>query len=249
MATPRFDDLTEVYEAMIDWPKRLANEEPFFRKLFAQTGVRRMADVACGTGRHAAMFHAWKVQVQAADISPQMIAKAREKFGQPEGLTWSVRGFEEPIPAGEPLDAVTCLGNSLALASGRATAEAALAGMIRAVRTGGLVVIHLLNLWRLEDGPILWQKCLIADLPQGQSLVVKGVQRAGDQGFVHLVVAPLDAPERFYSESVPLLSFEAESLRRAALAAGASSAEFYGNHTFQPYDRRSSVDLIMVAEK
>ena len=29
-----FDDLTDVYEAMINWPKRLAHEEPFFHGLF-----------------------------------------------------------------------------------------------------------------------------------------------------------------------------------------------------------------------
>ena len=249
MATGRFDDLTDVYEAMIDWPKRLANEEPFFHRLFDQAGARHVADVACGTGRHAAMFHGWGLQVDAADISPQMIAKAREQFGQPGGLTWSVRGFEEPIPAERPLDVVTCLGNSLALANDRATAERALAGMVRAARSGGLVVIHLLNLWRLDDGPVQWQKCLVLDVPQGKSLVVKGVQRVGERGFVHLVVAPLAAPGQFQSESPPLLSFEVEPLRQAALAAGASKVQFYGNHNFQPYDRRASVDLIMVAEK
>ncbi len=160
MATGRFDDLTDVYEAMIDWPKRLANEEPFFHRLFDQTGARRVADVACGTGRHAAMFHGWGLQVDAADISPQMIAKAREQFGQPGGLTWSVRGFEEPIPAERPLDVVTCLGNSLALANDRATANAPWPAW-SAPRSGGLVVIHLLNLWRLDDGPVHWQKCLV----------------------------------------------------------------------------------------
>ncbi len=68
-----FDDLTEVFDELVDWPKRLANEEPFYRRLFARIGVRRLVDVACGTGRHAAMFHSWNLHVQAADISPRMI--------------------------------------------------------------------------------------------------------------------------------------------------------------------------------
>ncbi|MDI9446320.1 MAG: hypothetical protein QM844_19330, partial [Planctomycetota bacterium] len=58
MATGRFDDLTDVYEAMIDWPKRLANEEPFFRRLFDQAGARRGADGAGGPGRPPARFEA-----------------------------------------------------------------------------------------------------------------------------------------------------------------------------------------------
>jgi ubiquinone/menaquinone biosynthesis C-methylase UbiE len=49
---------------MIDWPKRLANESPFFHHLFDQSNVRRVADVACGTGRHADMFRSWGLEVQ-----------------------------------------------------------------------------------------------------------------------------------------------------------------------------------------
>ena len=36
--------------------------------------------------------------------------------------------------------------------------------MFAAVRAGGLVVLHVLNLWRLPDGPCVWQKCRRAPL-------------------------------------------------------------------------------------
>ena len=42
----------------------------------------------------------------------------------------------------------------------------------------------------LPDGPCLWQKCLRTSLPQGESLITKGIQRVGKRAFVHLVVAP-----------------------------------------------------------
>ena len=41
-----FDDLSDVYDAMIQWPKRLAHEEPFYRKLFEENGVRRCSGLA-----------------------------------------------------------------------------------------------------------------------------------------------------------------------------------------------------------
>ena len=75
-----FDDLTDVYEAMIDWPKRLANEGPFYRRCFERVGVRCVADVACGTGHHAAMFHSWNLRVEGSDLSPRMIEPAPEPF-------------------------------------------------------------------------------------------------------------------------------------------------------------------------
>ncbi len=98
MNTNTFNQLTHIYEAMIDWPKRLAAEEPFYRDWFQQVGVKRVVDVACGTGHHAAMFHGWGLDVEGADLSPAMIQQARATFGEPPGLRWAVRGFDEPIP-------------------------------------------------------------------------------------------------------------------------------------------------------
>ena len=247
MDQSRFDDLTHVYEAMIDWPRRLANDEPFFRRLFQQINAGRAADVACGTGHHAAMFHSWGMQVEAADISANMINRARKNFGEPNGLNWAVRSFDEPIPTDTPFDAVTCLGNSLALAGDRAIAKQAVKCMLDAIRPGGLVVLHILNVWRLPDGPCQWQKCLHAQLPEGEALITKGVQRVGDRAFVHLIVAPLEAPNEFRSESVPFLALEADDLTEFAQAAGATNLQFFGNQRSKPYDRQSSTDLIAVA--
>ncbi len=249
MTSSRFDDLTDIYDAMIDWPRRLANDGPFFRPLFEEIEARRVADVACGTGQHAAMFHSWGMGVEAADISPNMIDRARHSFGEPDGLSWSVRSFDQPIPADQPLDVVTCLGNSLALAGDRTIAERAVASMFDAIRPGGLVVLHVLNVWRLPDGPCLWQKCVRTALPQGESLITKGVQRVGDRAFVHLVVAPLDDPSEFRSESVPFLALEAEDLIGFAESAGATEVQVFGNQKSEPFKREASVDLIVVASK
>ena len=65
MPTNTFNQLTDIYEAMIDWPKRLLTEEPFYRRWFQQVGVERVVDVACGTGHHAAMFHGWGIETKA----------------------------------------------------------------------------------------------------------------------------------------------------------------------------------------
>jgi SAM-dependent methyltransferase len=249
MPTSRFDDLSDVYEAMIDWPKRLAAEEAFFRPLFEQVDARRVADLACGTGHQAAMFHSWGLTVDAADLSPRMIQQARNSFGSPDGLTWTERGFDQPLPADLPYDVVTCLGNSLALAGDLARVEQAVAAMLGPVRPGGLLVLHLLNAQRLPDGPCVWQKCLRRQLPQGESLITKGVQRVGDRAFVQLVVAPLDAPDQFHAESVPFLPLTPTQIEHFALAAGAHTVTFCGNHRRDPFEPGTSPDLIAVCKK
>lgn len=110
-----FDNLIDFYEAMIDWPKRLANEEPFYRHWFDKTGVRRVVDVACGTGRHVAMFQQWGLCVEGSDLSQPMIAYARSHHGESDRLRFVVRSFDQPIEPPESFDAAICMGNSLAL--------------------------------------------------------------------------------------------------------------------------------------
>jgi hypothetical protein len=157
--------------------------------------------------------------------------------------------FQQPIEAAEPFDAVLCLGNSLALAADAAAAHRALGHMLAMVRPGGALVVHLLNLWHLPDGPCVWQKCRRAALPQGEALVVKGVHRAGGMGYVELVVAGLEAEPALRTESVPLVGLEAAELEDAARRGGAGEVAFFGGYQEQRYDRSTSVDLLMVARK
>ena len=245
-----FDDLTDVYDAMIDWPKRLGNEGPFYRRLFESSGVRSVIDVACGTGRHAALFHQWGLRVEGADDSRAMIERARKNFGEPPGLHWSVRGFDEPVEPIEPFDAAVCVGNSLPLASDRATVRRGVEQMLAALRGGGLLVIHALNLWHLPDGPCVWQKNRFAvTASRGEILIVKGVHRCGVRGYVDWIVAPQAGDHPLQTESVPFWGLEAEELASMAVEAGAGEIRFFGGYGDQPYDRRESVDLLMTARK
>lgn len=243
-----FDDLTDIYDAMVDWPRRLANEEPFYRRIFDQIKAARVVDVACGTGRHAAMFYGWNLSVEGADLSAKMIERARSNFDAADDLRWVVRGFDEPIACDAPYDAAVCVGNSLSLAPDLATVDRALAEMLAAVRPGGVVIIHVMNLWRLPDGPCVWQKCLRANLGQGNVLILKGVHRSCARGFVELIVMSLDGAI-LTREAVPFLGLESTELEQMALRAGAASIECYGSYQSQPYDRRESVDLLMVMRK
>jgi SAM-dependent methyltransferase len=249
MSSKTFDDFSEYYEVLIDWPQRLAHETPFYRRLFTDHAVHRVADVACGTGHHAALFHAWGLQVDASDISPTMIQRARDRVGEPEGLRWSVRGFDQPAPDPGTVDAAVCVGNSLALAPDLATVERAIHHMLQAVRPAGVIVVHLLNLWRLEDGPCLWQKCRRAEVADGEVLITKGVHRCGRAGFVNLLVATLGERPVLRAESARFLGLEQDDLQRFARRGGAREVHFFGGYQDQPYDARTSTDLLLVATR
>ncbi|MHB8863495.1 MAG: class I SAM-dependent DNA methyltransferase [Pirellulaceae bacterium] len=249
MTAPAFDPLADCYETLIDWPKRLAHEGPFFHRLFAMVEAERVLDAACGTGHHAALFHSWGLRVEGADISASMLAQARLRFGEPTGLRWTCRGFDEPVPVPAAFDAAICVGNSLALAPDLPTARRAVTCMLAALKPGGVVVFHVLNLWRLTDGPCLWQKCVPIHGNEGPGVIVKGVHRHGTTGYVDLLVTRLAAEPELRSESVRFLGLEGVLLEQWVCEAGAGMATLYGGYHDEPYDRATSIDLILVAQK
>jgi SAM-dependent methyltransferase len=248
MAGQLFESRVELYDALIDWPKRLANEEAFFRAVFEQVGARRVVDVACGTGHHAALFNSWGLDVEGADISPAMIERCRRQFGESAALSWTVRGFDEPPPVLDSFDAAICIGNSLALAPDTETIARAMTAMLRAVRAGGVCIVQVLNLWQLPDGPCVWQKTVRQRLHGEDHVLVKGVHRCGARGYVELIDLELTGAAvdpRF--DRATFLGLATEQLQRLAMAAGAASVRFCGDFQQTAYSREQSQDLIMVA--
>ncbi len=242
-----FDDWGDAYDLLIDWPKRLANEGPFFQKRFAEAGVQRVLDAACGTGHHAAMFHRWGLAVEGADLSAAMIARCRARFGEEDGLRWAVRSFEEPCGAPGRFDAVVCVGNSLALVADLAAVERASASMIAALRPGGVGVLQVLNLWRVHEGPTSLQKCEVMQNNEGRRILLKGLHRAGSRGYIDLIDLQMTSAgwvKRFDTPS--FLGIEAKDLSAAVRSNGGRDLQLYGNYQEEPYDREQSADLICV---
>ncbi len=249
-STEQFGLEPETYDALVDWDRRLANEESFYRELFAQVPVRRLLDAACGTGRHAAWWHSWGLEVEGADVDERMVAHCRRRWGEPDGLRWVRRSYETP-PEGEPFDAVVCVGNSLSLARDDGTLERALGAMLAALRSGGVLVVQVLNLWRLAEGPSVWQKCkLLPADGAARRLIVKGVHRAGERAFIDVLQIEIAGSElRHTTHSASFLGIRREQLEQAARAGGATRIEFFGSFAREPYQPGHSPDLILAARR
>jgi SAM-dependent methyltransferase len=248
MAASEFNDFTGAYEALVNWPQRLAREIPFFRRWFQSINANSVLDVACGTGHHAAAFHADGLRVEAADLSPAMIARARDTFGDRPDLQWVVRSFEDSSD-GKPFDAVICIGNSLSLCPNLDVVQRAVTAMMAATRPGGIVIIQVINLYRFPDGPCVWQKHVRATVDDRDVLINKGIHRCGGRGFVDIVVSPLEDPRLSRHESIPLLHLELNTLRDLLQQTAAGAVEAYGNYEDQPFLPDESSDLILVVRK
>lgn len=143
---PAFD-----YDELVDWSKRLDREAPFFRDLFERVGVRRLADVGCGSGMHDILFASWGIDVLGVDPDEGMLAQARANAQRAGAQVRFERGGFGGLRnlLDEPVDAVVSLGNALPHVEGIAGLGVALDDIAHVLRPGGALVLHLLNHARL----------------------------------------------------------------------------------------------------
>ena len=139
--------LAERWDQIIDWEGRAAGEGDFFIEALRQRGVRRVLDVATGTGFHSCRLLAAGFEVTSVDGSPAMLRKAQEN-ARVRGLTLNPvladwRRLSRCLAGG--FDAITNLGNSFTHLFSDAERRQALAEYHRLLKPGGVLVIDQRN--------------------------------------------------------------------------------------------------------
>ncbi|HWO47800.1 MAG TPA: class I SAM-dependent methyltransferase [Solirubrobacterales bacterium] len=189
----------------------------------------RLLDVACGTGKSfiPLLEKGWKVT--ACDVSPAMVAIAREKVGDRAEL--SVADMRE-LPVFGAFDAVLCLDDAVNYLLGTEELEQALAGMRRNLGPGGLLMFDVNTLQAYRT---FFAEEVVVER-EGRRMIWKGRSSAdaepGTIAEASFEVEPLDpaagpaiAPELHRERHFP----EAEVL--AALErAGLECLDVYGHH-------------------
>jgi SAM-dependent methyltransferase len=136
---PAYGTLAEVYDFLV--PQALLSPEgsaaAFEDVLAGLPDGARVLDCACGTGTLAVGLALRGFEVSASDASEEMVARTRAlAAAHGAHVATATRAWVDL--EGGPFDAVFCVGNSLTHAQQR---RAALAGMRRVLRDGGLLAI------------------------------------------------------------------------------------------------------------
>jgi glycine/sarcosine N-methyltransferase len=250
--TDLWDTLSGEYDRFVNWEQRLAREMPFLHRLFSEHGARRVLDVACGTGHHAIALAERGYEVVGTDISAGMVGRARQN-AESAGVTATFHqvGFGHLREAvKEPIDALLCLGNSLPSLLSQEALGAALVDMAQVLVPGGLIVIQDLNYDRI------W--------PRRERFMPLVAHRQGEEEWLFLRV--LDFHEQTLTfnmiifrkqsqkwqydvSSTELRPIFKDELDKRLLHAGFAAKQFYGDYAAHPYERDTSGDLIVVAQR
>lgn len=143
----------EKWDELISWKTRAQREGTFFSDIFKQHGVKKILDVATGTGFHSVQLLQAGFNVVSADGNSQMLAKAFEN-GRGYGLIlrtvqacdrWLNRDIEGRF------DAIVCLGNSFTHLFCERDRPKALAEFYSALKSDGILILDQRNYDAIVD--------------------------------------------------------------------------------------------------
>ena len=137
------------WDELIDWEKRYAAEDGFFKTTLEAHGAKSVLDIACGTGFHAVTLALDGFDVVGSDGAPTMLVKAKEN-AERVGLVnlelvhaeWT--RLTEAFPA-KSFDAVVCLGNAFTHLFEEADRIKALAEIYSVLKDDGVAIIDQRN--------------------------------------------------------------------------------------------------------
>ena len=252
-ATSFYDRLAPLFDMMTDWDSRLEFEGPFLCRLLEQAGARAVLDAACGSGGHALALARWGYRVVGTDISPVMVALAREKAGEAQ-VAFHVAGLGELASRFSPFDAVLCLGNSLPHLLTEAELQMALQDLASSLRPDGLLVLHNLNYDRRWRERPRWF-AVSAGTHQGRQALVwrfaDYIDTPQPRIDFHIALFHEQSDGQWTSEvhSTPQRPLFRADLARLLPAAGMTDIAYYGDLSGAAFDPDNSPDLVVVARR
>lgn len=140
MAEGRYEKSARIYDLLYVGAgiKDYHAETAELRRIIDQScpGARSLLDVACGTGAHLAELRQW-YEVEGADLSPAMLAVARERLPRVRLHQADMRTLD----LGRSFDAVICLFSSIGYIIEPAEMRSAVARLAAHVAPGGVLVL------------------------------------------------------------------------------------------------------------
>ena len=137
----------EKWDELIDWQARADSEGDFFIDMLRERGVKKVLDVATGTGFHSVRLREAGFEVISADGSPEMLAMAFNNASERGHVLRTVqadwRWLNRDVHG--KYDAVICLGNSFTHLFTERDRRKALAEFYAALRHDGLLILDQRN--------------------------------------------------------------------------------------------------------
>jgi SAM-dependent methyltransferase len=232
---------------LIDWPGRLAEEQPILEWVLQDAPSRRVLDLGCGVGRHARVLAEMNYEVVGIDGSEEVLEVAQDS-GIPEGVQFLLAemGAVEMAVRGH-FGAAICLGNTLPYLLSAESLSRMLIGLRRRLLPGAPLLIQLLNYDRVfaSAAPTLPVEAVLSE--QGEIEVVRRVAPRPDGIVLHTISASRNG-ESIATHTNLLRGWRREEIEAMLDVARFSVRETYGSMRMSRFDEGESLELVLVAD-
>jgi len=249
-----YDGFSQDYDRFVNWDARLAFEMPLLTETLERHHVERVLDVACGTGHHAIALARHGYQVEASDISPQMIARTNDN-AQLAGV--DVKTCIAPLgqtafQMNEPVDAIICLGNSLPHLLDDKALRQTLDDWNKMLSPGGLAIVQMRNFDRILERQSRYMPLERHQNDDGEWLFVRFYDIEGSQIRFHVIRLHRtnnNTPWQPVFGETRLHAWQHSELVSAFEKAGLTPLQLYGGFAGDSYQPMESADLLLIAQR
>jgi glycine/sarcosine N-methyltransferase len=247
-----YDRFASKYDVMIS-DKRYDEDLSFFSRIFRKHYVNSILDCSCGTGKHAIRFSQLGFEATGADISIEMINRARRNA---ESLGIDVDFVQADFKRltevfDKKFDCVICWGNSLNHELEEKGILSALRSMYNVLRSKGIVIIQIRNLPKLVKErrrifPMHFHK-----EPNGDRKIFFYVLDFYRTKVKFNVISILEFNEKptFEVDSADYRIVSARKLKELMTTTGYRQLKTYGDSKFARFSDEHSEDIIVVGTK
>ncbi len=212
---------------------------------FRARRVKRVLDLACGTGTYTIALARLGYEAWGTDLEAGMVEQAGKKaLATGAKANFGVGDMREPASLGITFDGLFCIGNSLAHLTESEDLDRALRAMREVLRDGGLAVFQIVNFdGILERGD--------TDLPLIERENVRFLRTYRPRGEERLVFdSVLEVKEEGgkvhrYENSVILRPIRKGKLESLLLEVGFSRLQTYGDFKYTPWNPQSQAVVVL----
>ena len=247
-----FNQYPDLYDLMIPWEQRLSREMPFFEKIFQENKVKSILDCGCGTGWHTITFAKKGYQAFGLDNSPAMIDFAKQNaIKQNVSAKFYVGDFQsvdKAIP--RKVDALICLGNSLAILQKESAILKTFKSMHRALSLNGIAIFQVVNFDRMvhQGTSTLPLRHIIKG--DKEYLFIRHFDISKEKVQINFMLLSKENNQWSLDTHTTTLFYYTKSLlTRLLKQAGFHQFKIYGDLSLSPFTSKSSPDFIVLAKK
>lgn len=215
-------------------------------KEFQAAGVKRVLDLACGTGTYTLELARLGYESWGTDLEPGMIAQAKQKARE-TGLAahFEVGNMREPEMLGMTFEGLFCIGNSLAHLPTEGDIKQALKSMRNVLDSCGVAIFQIVNYDR-----ILARGDTALPLIENENIRFIRIYRPqNEERLVFdsiLEVKEQNGGELRFKNSVELRPIRKNALETYLHAAGFSHITTYGDFKRSEYTKDSPATIMIV---